>query len=218
MSVEYNTYLDLKFNRNLDKLDNLKRGIDTNEKIITDNKYKSMMMDRQIISLFYITLYFVFLFIVITLTRFNVVTPTIFIIYLLISTIAILIKIYTVYYSENTAILQAKIEATIDKINQPSDYPQTCPWTCPNAPLQGFIPVPPPAGSTLVQHELSKDYSTNKWLHGDEPDYGPIQPEYATTYKCEWNLGPRALGRKYMPPQFISTIPCHNYPGYHQSL
>jgi len=214
MTVEYNAYLDHQFNRNLNKLDTMKHGIDTNERIIVDNVIQSQQQDRQIAALIYLVLYFVLFFVVLTLTRFQVIPPMIFMIYLVISTVAVLVKMYMIYYSEETAIMQAKFEATMNKLNENPDDPQTCPWTCPNAPLAGFIPVPPVPGTTLVHHELSKDYSTNKWLHGDEPDYGAIKAEYAPTYKCEWSLGPRGPGRKYMPPQFVTTIPCEHYPGY----
>ena len=214
---EYNDYLDTQFTNNVHHLDSLKQGIDTNEQIIYLNKYESNLMDRKIAALFYVILYFAFFFIVLILTHFQVITPTTFIIYLIISTTLILWKIYTIYYSEEARALQAKLEATVDKLKESSDdLPKTCPWNCPDAPLSGFIPVPPPPGQTIVQHELSKDYSTNKWLNGDGSDYGSISEKYATTYRCEWNLGPTGAGRKSMPAQFTSTIPCENYPGYQQ--
>lgn len=212
----YRQYLDKKFGQHLDQLDKMNAGITVKENIITANKYHEADLNRKIAALTYTFLYIVVFFILIMFMRYQLLSAANGSIILVLFTCYIAWKMYATYYSAELAVLEAKLEAVADKLKESPDDPTKCPWTCPDAPAVGFIDLrqPSAAGTKGYVNELDKDYSTNKWVEGDRPDFGPIPVATATTYKCRWANGVAAPGRKYMPAEFISTIPCERYPGY----
>lgn len=212
---ELDSQLNRTFDRNLHTLDNANRGISSKEAVITTHRYESKMMDRKIYALYYGLLYIVVIFLLIILHRYNVVSNLVLTMILAGATTGIIWTMYAIYNQEDVLLLQAQLQEKLHPA--PVDEgPNQCPWSCPDAPANDFVDLT--TDQSKYPNDMSHDYSANKWQQGDRPEYGPIDPANLPKYKCEWNLGVTGSGRNGMPAQFITTVPCDNYPGYHEVL